>query len=300
MVKRTITICFCLLLISNFAIVNTHAQSAATPRSDFEIIWNINNVPLEADVSPDGDGNISILSLAKCNFTFQKDVLKLMFAISATSQQGWRPTIDPSEFTLTQEHDSQEFYINLTVPLATSYYIADEVQVNGRGTYYPSHVQEALEPVSMAIRVKQYYGVQVHIETFTKKIKTGDKAEYDLNITNTGNALDSYHISVDNGNNLELSGLVLEVNAEAVELEPDDGTTVQVVVSTSGDTKTGEYNIKLSVSSEQEGQYNGTITPNEFTLTLKVEPDYTIPVTAITIVLLIVIIVVWRKRSRLK
>jgi len=282
-----------------FIVIIPESSNALMIRCN-ELSWVEGSDVQEAVVSPGSTGNVSFIGIARFYFAIFNETEEAKYFLFANSDQGWKTVVEPNEITLTPEQNYQRFYVNVTVPTGTSFYTSDTLRVYANTIIYPGNHTDLINEITASIKVKQFYGLRVSPHISSKQIKKGDKAFYNLSISNTGNAADTIIISVTNLDEVKDSGLEIIV-PEQLEIEYNETKFIELLVKTSKNTKSGNYQIKLSVRSDQEERNNGFAVPYNLTLTLEVEPDLFISMLSNGVILIALVflgLVSWIKRQK--
>jgi len=237
------------------------------------ISWNPGQDIQEAEVKPGEHGTVLFTGVVNCDLvaggTFQKVVVDL----SATSEQGWSPTVNPPKITYSPNTDTDvPFSVTVTVPSETSFYITDTIQVSGKGVAFPGIFQDLIDPVSATIKIKQFYKFSLGCGKSYQEVGPTERLLYNVRIFNLGNARDTYHISIKNLEQLSKKGFTVTLEMDTVEIEAKNEATVGLPVGTPIKFNFWLNEIQsiiIEVKSEQEERNEGLTIPREFPLTVR-------------------------------
>ena len=259
-------------MLSLTAAVPKEAE-AVGPTVLAEVRWNPGQEVQEAEVKPGEHGTVLFSGIVNCELVAGGTFQKVVVSLSATSQQGWIPTVNPPQITFSPNTDTDvPFSVTVTVPSETSFYIADEIQVAGKGVAYPGIFQDIIEPISATIRVKQFYKFSMECAKAYQEVAPAERLVYNLRVKNHGNARDTFHIAIQNLEKLAKQDFTVTLSTDTIEVEPKDEGVVQIPIGTPikfnlwlNEIET----IMVEVKSEQEERNMGFTIPRAFPLTVR-------------------------------
>jgi hypothetical protein len=105
-----------------------------------------------------------------------------------------------------------------------------------------------------------------------KKVKTGDKVVFEININNFGNGRDTFAADIQNKKELSDEGFGLDLNVYTLEVDEKENRTIQLSVDVPAKRGSiGRHTIDVVVVSEMSAEMEDTGTILHFPINIKVE-----------------------------
>ncbi|UCE75079.1 MAG: hypothetical protein JSV56_05080 [Methanomassiliicoccales archaeon] len=297
-----------IILVTLALLLNIHFIPIPTEANPLtEVIVDLNDEPVEVDVSPDSSGVVTINGIVTCK-KWGPDQVKVY--LNATSTVGGASVIPPSIFFGGGGGSEETHTISAAtrVPEGTS--SSEVVTVTVSGYYEQGGMQYDIEqPDSVLIIVKQYYLIKIYNVDEDKglnlKGKSGKNMDFSLDIRNAGNGNDIFMIDFMDRDVLESDGFRLPQPKEIVMIEnANESVDLRIGIP---DDKSGLYHMALTISSEGSQE---TDSPEKVIVPIKLDIEeqsvgekigaiVLSPLFIIVIAVIIVIVVVLvRKRSK--
>jgi uncharacterized membrane protein len=216
--------------------------------------------------------------------------------LNLTLNHDWPAEVSPSIFRMGLG-DHKNFEVTVWIPEGTLSNVTGSILISGNATGHPVNIPLTLYNAWGLIRVAQYHDADINIVDSNKIIEKDDKCIFNLEITNKGNGNDVILFNIDNNNNLVKNGIEVYL-PEKIELDVNETKSIEVIVKTSSDTKKGEYDIHLNLTSELDCSFS-VYSLEEFKLSIQVQQNYT-PyfVVGFAIAIGIIAVVFFKKKSK--
>jgi hypothetical protein len=129
------------------------------------------------------------------------------------------------------------------IPPSTTQYPRGTLEISGRWGYSPGSLGGSIEPVTAVIDIIGYYDHSLTSLDSYEECYRSDEIEYDVVLSNEGNAYDRYSLSIENRNELNKKGLYVTVTD--AEVPPFTDLVVKLKVTTSSSATRGNFDIEL-------------------------------------------------------
>ena len=169
------------------------------------------------------------------------------------SAETWLVDVEPKEFTIASGSTSahtETINLDIRVPPKASAERAVELRVFANTTTTSSLQLE--DSASTNITVRQYYGLRLNTNA-TMSLEQGKSLTARMRITNSGNGIDNFTISLNNGATLGTKGLTVDQNASAHEVGRERTVSIIIEVTAADDAKLETSEALFSVRSEGDG-----------------------------------------------
>jgi len=199
------------------------------------------------DVEPDEDydgiviftGNVTVL--VPWNPSFQYLIVYLN--ASAGNGTDYWPTSTSSALTFSKEVTTQPFMVVVRVPPSTTQYPTGTLEISGRWRYSPGTLGGSIEPVTARIDIIGYYDHSLRPLDSYEECYRSDEVDYEVVLSNEGNAYDSYSLSIENSYELNKKGVYVTVSD--AEVPPFTDLVVNLIMTTSSSATRGNFDIEL-------------------------------------------------------
>lgn len=159
--------------------------------------------------------------------------------------------LSQNEFTLTAEEPEARFQGNLTVPPSLSSSLKGAVSIGGSATISPGGTTVKVEDDVADVEILPYYGAALYFQRVFGKIGPDGTETFLLRINNTGNADDTYALSL--VDSAALKGEGISVDMEATKSVPEGGSAQVQVTVKAHDAERGTYIVRIEARSEGKG-----------------------------------------------
>ena len=235
------------------------------------MMWAEGQQVQEANVSPSSNGNVTFTGIACCDIAAGGDIEQVKYSLFANAE-GWQTSVVPNEILFTPGQEGFPFYVNVSVPIGTSYYTSRTLYVNGIATIFPDNITYNLGLISGTIKIKQYYEYAISSMETNLDVDRGKKVIYNLSITNMGNGRDKFQLEIRNLIEQKKSGLNLNFQ-DSFELDSNTSKYIDVLIEISDSTKPRKYEIEFMLKSQQEELNEGFSVTENLTLIINVEDE---------------------------
>ncbi len=203
------------------------------------------NQSVEVEPDEDNDGIVQFSGTVTVIVPWSPSIQFLIVYLEATAGNGtdeW-PTSTTSAMTFTKEITTQNFQVVVRVPLETTQYPQGTLEISGRWRYSPGALGGSIEPVTAVIAIIGYYDHSLRPLDSYEECYRSDEIEYDVVLSNEGNAYDRYSLSIENSNELNNKGVYVTVSD--AEVPPFTDLIVKLKVTTASSATRGNFDIEL-------------------------------------------------------
>ncbi len=221
---------------------------------------------LSVTIEPIGEVETDLMEYVQVQATANVSVsnFPLGALVNVTATAGtWMVTVTPSSFEVPQgstEHN-ETVSINIEIPPRASADRDMELRVFANTT-----TTQGIEYSDMAftnISVKQYYGLKLS-QNGTMVVHQGSNTTHRMRVSNMGNGIDDYNVTLTNQANITSKGLDVEHDEYIYELDENRVTSVAILVTAATDAETGTVTAYFRVTSvgdtSKSMDYHVTIT----------------------------------------
>jgi hypothetical protein len=257
-----------------------------------------------ATVTPTSEGIVNLTGHAYID-KGEEQVVDI--SLYANVDVGWKTILNPDKIRFISERQ-ENFSVEVHVPAATSNLIYAKLTVEA--IINIDGVVDTPKTQAM-ISVAPYFRLAVVPNAVTSEIAPAQSADFSVAIRNTGNAVDSYRLRIENRAELERNGWNFTTSQEIVAaVHPDETRTVKIMAHAPVDWapwKSETTIIRLNVSSVNAPYHAPGINVSQ-TVSLKVhQSGFFMPGVAIILALPLVALAaagvfwyVWRGRKKPK
>jgi hypothetical protein len=189
--------------------------------------------------------------------TVQNFPLGATVNVNATAET-WVVVVSPKQFTVasgsTSAHE-ETIDLDIRVPPRASAERPVELRVfaNTTTTIGIEYEDQAFTNIT----VRQLYGLRLNSNA-TMSLDQGKNLTARMRITNTGNGIDNYTVSLNNGATLSTKGITIEHDESVHEVGRDRTVSVVIEVEAAADADVGTTEALFSVRSEGDGTKTAT------------------------------------------
>ena len=220
--------------------------------------------------------------------------------LTASTDKNWEVEISPS-FVLVQPGEKDSASVTVFIPHGTSREETGEVTVGGTARTEPGNALVNIDEIIGEITIEQYFDFNVEPLTRNLTVSADGIVTYTLKVTNNGNGNDKYQFEIANKDELADEGIYVHFKPTELTVPQKTSKTFNMVVSTSEDTGSERYDIKLRVKSPFQQQAQGTGYYEEVDLNIDVRglgilDNSLVPGVIILAILISIIAVIVKKR----
>ena len=293
--------------------VHTIRAESADPSGDANISNNsasvefrIETVPaLSISLSPQvQQATVSEVSMGQAEFNGTVTVDKqanqnVTVQLTATTDNRWQVSLSPSRMVLTNS-SSQNFSVIVRVPQATpaaAGRLRIEARANGEG--YDLHAG-----ANATVTVRPYIRVMIDSDRPYIELAPGDTARFTFRVENSGNAIESFNISIANLQDLKNSGWTVSLStANVTGLAPGEQAIINVTAKAPLDWvlwKSEPSVIELKATSQDNPNITQTFPSYAYVKGFNMLYLAMLSLSVLVIVLVIVVVafIVWRRWRR--
>lgn len=185
----------------------------------------------------------------KATITMENFSLGTTVNVNASTNSIWKVTVSPKSIVVDQGDSSREEVVNLdiSVPPRASAETEVTLTVLANTTYTPLGLDFSAQGTTN-ITVKQYYDVRVSTNG-TMTLDQGKNLTHRLRVTNTGNGVDNFTVTLNNLATITAQGLEIDYDTTAHEVGRDRTVSVLISVSAADDAKVGAVEALFTVKS---------------------------------------------------
>jgi hypothetical protein len=223
--------------------------AGAAPQTVSLVRVEIDQDLLSLDVSPTGNSTALLTGRVYLPYPKLLDSADVFLTQDIPDYSGL--LLSQNEFTLTPEEPEATFHGNLTVPPSLSSSLRGAVSIGGSATVQPGGTSVKIEADSTDVEILPYYGAALYFQKVFGKIDPDGTETFILQVNNTGNADDTFTLSLVDPAPLREGGIAVELeNAQAV---PEGGSAQVQVTVKAHDAERGTYIVRIEARSEGKG-----------------------------------------------
>jgi len=226
------------------------------------------NQSVDVEHDEGNDGIVQFSGTVSVEVPWSPSIQYLLVYLDATAGNGtghWPISISPSSLTFSKQVTTQTFQVVVRVPPETTSTPLGQLIISGRWRYSPGTLGGSIEPVTAVIEVIGYFDNDLTAMDSYAECYRSDEVDYEVVLSNEGNAYDSYSLSIENSYELNKKGVYVTVSD--AEVPPFTDLVVNLIVTTSSTATRGNFDIEL-LSQAQNASLAGD--PDvERTLTLR-------------------------------
>ena len=293
-IRLILLIIFINSFISNFSF---SAEAILLPYAQIEIDQEVKEC--EVGLSKEGVVNYS------CKLVFNPDYFtqqaKIITLTPKTDREGWGASISPPQLVLMPFQLERDFKLFVIAPPRTSSRERVNVTITGSWLTNPGMESGTVEPNGVVTNVKPFYNfIVIPVNDYIKTWPTYT-VEFELEIKNQGNAEEEFKISINETDKLSSAGFQIELKKSSIVVAERSSERFKFKVSGPQKFypwKSHQTPIIVHIQGVNS-EYAGKRVEREWTCILY-EVGIWIPepcIFGIIFVIVLVIILVWAKRS---